>query len=1119
MRRLLFLFILTAVSLLSFSQFTYKIKADSVRLYNDSCNAELIIENATRNVNGFLYNKGNGRTEFRKPMVKVNDSIYLFGEDTLRLNGGGSTSGNYILNQNTVGQTGNFWINGTGTIDNKLLINTTDQGDYKLQVLGSINLESNFRGSRSLAIGTNGTLQSNTGLYNIAIGRLNLTAHTSGNGNIAIGDRVMQTENSGSARNFGIGTQALQAIVAGNDNIGIGTWALDWATTAYNNTALGSGAGEVLRTGNNNIYLGAFAGNTLANLYDTQNNNIIIGAYAQGTSVPITNTTVIGTSLSTSLSNVFLLGRSDQDILIGAPTVDAGDYKLQVSGNTINTGFIDITKQAAPGIPSAGYGRLYPKTDGKLYWKDDAGTEYDLTLVGGNSNTFSNGLTNTNGTIQLGDTAVGSGSHNFTANRYQYLNGYHYSIGGSKYNPVTRPVFRFYDNGDFSSNAINNYNDPTSNYQNGIRFNAKLGYLELGTGSYVDTSISNLYNGSQYRTSALIMNTEEPNYLTGQVIGSVLNAYNIQLPAANRIYHSTISGGSYFFSGTGRFANVVAAGGYNWVSGAIKSSVLAGTSQRLYNNDEGSVWSGFYNVNAAKTSRNVTGGSVNTMGSANQLTVGNYLVNRSFSATSIGNSNVDFTSLPFNDIDSIFGTAHNIQKNYLLFSLGNSNAKYGATRSNALTVLYDGRTQINTTGFDNNLTESDVTPKAALDIVSNNTGVLLPRLTTTQRNNIVSSDLHNGLLLYNTDSTSFEYYNGSLWKTFGSTANSGTTYNFSNGLINESGTIKLGGFINQPTIIETTNNFSIASESTTFSISPSSVYLNAANGLNQTQSGLSANGTTTTLFGELNLPNYPLTRNNGSASKFLTTDNSGNVQLRTVDLSSINSGISSLNTLTGSTQTFATGTTGTDFNISSSGTTHTFNIPDASTSNRGLVTTGTQTFAGTKSFAALATGGSAPTPSGTTKMVITDANGQLSFANTPSASATVISLHSDATANITLTNQQNSEQDLTNDTRTQRYGDLSGKTQARVICRIATASNSPNSPRLYLQYSTNGTTWQTIGQTTTPTISMSTTGIKDTGWFTITNSASADNTYFRVAQNGGNNNADPAIGYIEIWFK
>ena len=50
-------------------------------------------------------------------------------------------------------------------------------------------------------------------------------------------------------------------------------------------------------------------------------------------------------------------------------------------------------------------------------------------------------------------------------------------------------------------------------------------------------------------------------------------------------------------------------------------------------------------------------------------------------------------------------------------------------------------------------------------------------------------------------------------------------------------------------------------------------------------------------------------------------------------------GITAINSLTGAAQTLATGTTGTDFAISSSGTTHTFNLPTASSLNRGLLST------------------------------------------------------------------------------------------------------------------------------------------------------------------------------------
>ncbi len=94
------------------SQFVHKIKADSVLITNDSCNAELNLENSTKHINGFLYNKGHGRTEFRKGLVKINDSLYIIGGDTLEFGSAlllWTKSGNNINNTNlgkvTIGNT------------------------------------------------------------------------------------------------------------------------------------------------------------------------------------------------------------------------------------------------------------------------------------------------------------------------------------------------------------------------------------------------------------------------------------------------------------------------------------------------------------------------------------------------------------------------------------------------------------------------------------------------------------------------------------------------------------------------------------------------------------------------------------------------------------------------------------------------------------------------------------------------------------------------------------------------------------------------------------------------------------------------------------------------------
>jgi hypothetical protein len=65
------------------------------------------------------------------------------------------------------------------------------------------------------------------------------------------------------------------------------------------------------------------------------------------------------------------------------------------------------------------------------------------------------------------------------------------------------------------------------------------------------------------------------------------------------------------------------------------------------------------------------------------------------------------------------------------------------------------------------------------------------------------------------------------------------------------------------------------------------------------------------------------------------------------------SNVSTINGFATTAQTLTTGTAGADFAISSAAGVHTFNLPDASVTNRGVVTTGTQTFIGNKAFNSL----------------------------------------------------------------------------------------------------------------------------------------------------------------------
>jgi hypothetical protein len=114
----------------------------------------------------------------------------------------------------------------------------------------------------------------------------------------------------------------------------------------------------------------------------------------------------------------------------------------------------------------------------------------------------------------------------------------------------------------------------------------------------------------------------------------------------------------------------------------------------------------------------------------------------------------------------------------------------------------------------------------------------------------------------------------------------------------------------------------------------------------------------------------------------------GTTNLTWIEISS--GGITTLNTLTATTQTFATGTTGTDFNISSATSTHTFNLPDASAVNRGALTSADWSIFNGKqpagNYITALTGD--VTASGPGSVAATIANGSVTYAKMQVASTT-----------------------------------------------------------------------------------------------------------------------------------
>jgi hypothetical protein len=347
MKKILVFLLATLGSYFSYSQYVYTASADSVKFTNDSHNTELIVENNTRDICGFLFNKGNGRTEFRKILIPVGTNKFLIGCDTLDLSGIGSISGSLQLltdidsvtthdikvgNGMTVGRGhGSFPSNttfGLHALDNTSSsgLGNTAIGYYSMQLntsggsntaSGYGSLQNNTTGSFNSAFGTNSMVTNTTGSQNAGIGYGSLEFNTTGNYNSANGYRALRY-NTTASFNTAIGNTAMAGStsgITGSANTAIGYGALNGLSTAFNNVAIGyASMNNASTTGSLNVGIGT---------YSLRNNIAGIGNVAIGDSAGYT---------TNGNRNVFI-GKN-------AGKADTGSNKLYIDNSSSATPLI-----------------------------------------------------------------------------------------------------------------------------------------------------------------------------------------------------------------------------------------------------------------------------------------------------------------------------------------------------------------------------------------------------------------------------------------------------------------------------------------------------------------------------------------------------------------------------------------------------------------------------------------------------------------------------------------------------------------------------------------------------------------------------------------------------------
>ena len=334
---------------------TYQIKADSVRIFSNCDTAELILQNRTRNIlNGVLFNKGNGVTEFRKILTKINSNTYLVGGDSLHIDASGGSNGMaWLLEGNTTGS-----IKKLGTLDNidlpfitsgyermritstgNMLLGTSSDNTSKLQVNGNMSVANYGVFNNTVAIGDI------NGLYGVGGGI------TGGGGNAPV--QLLGSNQGWASSMVELGCVfpgALKDIYNTVNEAAIVRIKGGWGNTNVNDLSVSTLAIEPV------IGISGGSGTTVRGIYY----NPVVNSTNNGIHIAFQNTS--GNNIFNSLSGNTLIGSG----------VNTGS-KLQVNGAAL----VNITNDAE---------RFTIKSSGLQNWRPLA--DFNVTDADGISNSF-----------------------------------------------------------------------------------------------------------------------------------------------------------------------------------------------------------------------------------------------------------------------------------------------------------------------------------------------------------------------------------------------------------------------------------------------------------------------------------------------------------------------------------------------------------------------------------------------------------------------------------------------------------------------------------------------------------------------------------------------------------